>query len=294
MNPLNPIALQIGPLSIRWYAICILFGAFVALYLAQKEGKKFGLTSEFFLDLFIYGLPLSIVGARLYYVFFEFDRYSTNPLSIFAINEGGLAIHGGLFTAFIFGFIYLTKVKRFKHPLLIADIAALTIPIGQIFGRLGNFFNQEAHGPETTREFLSHVLHLPDFIVNQMYICSTPQTMCPIGLGAYYHPTFLYEMVWNIIGVSLMYWVIRNIKGRLIGEMALFYFIWYSIGRGMIETLRTDALLIPGTNIQIAIAIGVGIIVGSLIFMWWRRKKRYEYVLYNDLKMKHGALFQNK
>lgn len=286
MEPLQPIALQLGPISVRWYAVCILFGAFVALFAAQKEGKKFGLNSEFFLDLFMYGLPLSIIGARLYYVFFEFDHYKSNPLSIFAINEGGLAIHGGLFTAFIFGFFYLTKIKKLKHPFVIADIAALTIPIGQIFGRLGNFFNQEAHGPETTREFLSQVLHLPDVIVNQMYICPTPQSFCPTGVGAYYHPTFLYEMIWNIIGVALMYFVIRNLKGRLIGEMALFYFIWYSIGRALIEMLRTDALLIPNTNIPIAITIGIVIIITSIFCMWWRRKKGYEMVLYNDLKTK--------
>lgn len=286
MQPLNPIALQLGPISIRWYALCILIGAFIALYAAKKEGEKFGLTSDFFLDLFMYGLPLSIVGARLYYVFFEFEHYFANPLSILAINEGGLAIHGGLLTAFIFGYFYLTKVKRFKHPFVIADIAALTIPIGQIFGRLGNFFNQEAHGSETTREFLSQVLHLPDWIVNQMYICPTPQSFCPVGSGAYYHPTFLYEMLWNTVGLLVMYVIIRNMKGRLIGEMALFYFVWYSIGRAFIELLRTDALIIPGTNLPIAVTIGIAIILGSVFFLWWRRKNRYEIVEYNDLKIK--------
>lgn len=286
MEPLNPIAVQIGPLAIRWYAICILFGAFVALYAAQREGKKFGLSSDFFLDLFMYGLPLSIIGARLYYVLFEIERYKDNPLRIFSINEGGLAIHGGLITAFIFGFYYLRKVKKFEHRLLIADIVAMVIPIGQIFGRLGNFFNQEAHGPETTGEFLSQVLHLPDVIVNQMYICPTAQTFCPVGAGAYYHPTFLYEMVWNTIGVILMYSIIRNLKGRFIGEMAMFYFIWYSIGRGLIEMLRTDALHIPMTKIPIAIAIGGVIIIGSSFFIWWRRKMKYQLIPYNELKVK--------
>lgn len=286
MQPFNPIALQIGNFSIRWYAICIILGAFVALLVGMKEAKKFGITSEVALDLFMYGLPLSIIGARAYYVFFEFDQYRDNLWRIFAINEGGLAIHGGLITAFIFGYFYLTRVKKMEHPFIVADIAALVIPIGQILGRIGNFINQEAHGPETTREFLSNVLHLPDFIVNQMYICSTPQTFCPIGVGAYYHPTFLYEMVWNLIGFLIMYFILRNLKGRLIGELALFYFVWYSIGRALIEMLRTDALHIHGTQIPIAIAIGVVIIIGSIVTMWVRRKKGFEMFTYNELKTK--------
>lgn len=286
MQPLNPIALQIGSFSIRWYAICILTGALIALYAGKKESEKFAIPGELALDLFMYGLPLSIVGARLYYVLFEFHNYQDNLWRIFAINEGGLAIHGGLITAFIFGYFYLTRVKKFKHPFIMADIAALVIPIGQILGRLGNFVNQEAHGPATTREFLSQTLHLPDFIVNQMYICPTPQTFCPVGAGAYYHPTFLYEMIWNTIGLLLMYFIIRNLKGRLIGEMALFYFVWYSVGRGLIEMLRTDALIIPGTNLPIAITIGVVIIIGSILTMWWRRKKGFEIFTYNELKVK--------
>lgn len=284
MNAINPIAIEIGPLAIRWYAIFIIGGAFIALYFAQKEGKKFGLEKDFFLDLFMYGVPLSIIGARLYYVLFELPLYMQNPLKILAINEGGLAIHGGLITAFLFGFYYLRKIKKYQYPLLIADIAALTIPIGQIFGRIGNFINQEAHGPETTREFLSQTLHLPDFIVNQMYICPMPQAFCPVGAGAYYQPTFLYEMVWNIIGLLLMYFVIRRLKGRLIGELMLFYFVWYSVGRAMIETLRTDALMIPGTRISIAILIGVIITIASLVFLVWRRKKQYQIVTYDALK----------
>lgn len=286
MQPLNPIALQIGSFSVRWYAICIISGAFLALVIGMREAKKFGITSEVALDLFMYGLPLSILGARAYYVFFEFDQYRDNLWRIFAINEGGLAIHGGLITAFIFGYFYLTRAKKMEHPFIVADIAALVIPIGQILGRIGNFMNQEAHGPETTREFLSNVLHLPDFIVNQMYICPTPQTFCPVGVGAYYHPTFLYEMVWNFAGFLIMYFILRNLKGRLIGELALFYFVWYSIGRALIEMMRTDALHIHGTQIPIAIAIGVVIIIGSVITMWLRRKKGFEMFTYNELKTK--------
>lgn len=285
MQPINPIAFQFGNISIRWYALFILGGACLALYMGMREAKKFGIQSELVLDLFMYGLPLSILGARLYYVLFEIERYKANPLQIFAINEGGLAIHGGLITAFIFGYFYLTRVKKVEHPFLFADIAALVIPIGQILGRIGNFMNQEAHGPETTREFLSQTLHLPDFIVNQMYICPRPEAFCAIGDGAYYHPTFLYEMIWNLIGLLLMYFVIRQLKGRLIGEMALFYFVWYSIGRAMIETMRTDALLIPGTNISIAITIGIVIIIGSLLAFYIRRKKGINCVEYNALQV---------
>lgn len=287
MQPLNPIALTLGPVVIHWYAVWILSGAIIAFSLAVREGKKYDLPKDILVDLFLYGLPLSILGARLYYVLFNIEFYAANPSKILAFQDGGLAIHGGLITAFIFGFTYTIFVRKYRYPLLIADIAALFIPIGQIFGRVGNFFNQEAYGPITSREYLTNTLHLPDFIVNQMYICSSnPTNYCPVGVGNYFIPTFLYEMIWNTIGFAIMYFVIRKSKSRYIGEMMLFYFVWYSIGRAFIETLRQDALLIPGTSISIAISISVVIIVVCLIIFLIRRKYKIYLTTEHSLQVK--------
>lgn len=277
-EPINPTAFSVGSLSVQWYALLILSGAIVGLIMAIREAKRFGIVPDTLIDLFTYGLPIAIVGARLYYVVFEWQYYFEHPDKIIAIWEGGLAIHGGIIAAAIFGFFYC-RAKKINF-LLLFDIVAPSFLVGQAIGRWGNFMNQEAHGGvvpgetlQAQREYLTS-LKIPDFIVNGMYID-----------GAYYHPTFLYESIWNFIGVLAMVFGIRKMKQVLVGEIACFYLIWYSVGRFFIEGLRTDSLyIVPG--LRTAQVISVILIFGALLFIVIRRKRQWNMTTYRSLQVK--------
>lgn len=266
IQPLNPIALELGPLDIRWYGIIIAFGIVIAYILATREGKKRGLPDDLFADLLIWAIPISIICARIYYVAFEWDYYSQNPIKIFAIMEGGIAIHGALIGAILTTIVFCRKKKVSFWK--IADIAAPTIILAQAIGRWGNFMNQEAHGGEVTREFLEG-LHLPEFIINQMYIN-----------GTYYHPTFLYESLWNVAGFIVLLFLRKvNVKQ---GEIFLAYGIWYSIGRYFIEGLRTDSLYLWDTSIRMAQVVTLLTIIVAVVLIIYRRTKGKQIPLYKD------------
>ncbi|WP_096190223.1 prolipoprotein diacylglyceryl transferase [Evansella halocellulosilytica] len=263
IEPLNPIAIELGPLTIYWYGLLIGLGAFIGYLVVNQEAKKRGLPKDMFADLLLFALPAAIVGARLYYVIFRWEQFADDPVRVFAIWEGGLAIHGGLIGAFLTTYIFAKK--RGLSFWKILDIAAPGILIGQIVGRWGNFMNQEVYGGEVSRQFLENMM-LPEFIINQMYIN-----------GAYYHPTFLYESIWNIIGLVIILYL-RRVNLRQ-GEIILAYAIWYSIGRFFIEGIRTDYLLIFGV-LKTAQVVSVITIIGAIILIIYRRKsgladKRY-------------------
>jgi phosphatidylglycerol:prolipoprotein diacylglycerol transferase len=231
---LNPIALSIGSLQIHWYGIIIGTGALLGLLLAIREGKRFGMSQEFFFDLLLIGVPSALIGARIYYVAFEWSNYRDNPIEIIKIWHGGIAIYGALIGAILAAVIY---TRRKGYPFLrIADICAPGLIVGQMIGRWGNFMNQEAHGGKVSASFLRHTLHLPEFIVNQMNI-----------KGIYYHPTFLYESMWSLVGLFVLL-LLRRQKFLRAGELFMSYFIWYSIGRFFIEGVRTDSLVFAGPD----------------------------------------------
>ncbi|CAM4141504.1 prolipoprotein diacylglyceryl transferase [Lederbergia lenta] len=265
ITPINPIALQLGPLSINWYGIIIGIGIALALYVAIRESDKRGLDKDLFADLMIWAIPIAIISARIYYVIFQWDYYSQNPGDIIKIWEGGIAIHGALIGSVITAIIYTRKkgVSFWK----VADIAAPSIILGQAIGRWGNFINQEAHGREVSRAFLEN-LHLPQFIIDQMYI-----------QGAYYHPTFLYESLWNIIGFGLLI-ALRKVNFRR-GELFLSYVIWYSIGRFFIEGLRTDSLMLTD-SLRIAQVISLVLIAIAVVIWVYRRKSGLATAKYLD------------
>ncbi|WP_052487692.1 prolipoprotein diacylglyceryl transferase [Gordoniibacillus kamchatkensis] len=231
---INPIALSIGSLQIHWYGVIIGFGALIGLILAIREGKRFGIPQDFFFDLLLIGLPSALVGARLYYVAFEWEQYKNDPVEIIKIWHGGIAIYGALIGAIIAAVIF-TRRKGYSF-LRIADICAPGLIVGQMMGRWGNFVNQEAHGGSVSKDFLKKTIHLPDFIVNQMNIN-----------GIYYHPTFLYESIWSLLGLAMLLFLRRRPFLR-VGELFMSYFIWYSVGRFYIEGVRTDSLVFAGPN----------------------------------------------
>ncbi|MBO2946217.1 prolipoprotein diacylglyceryl transferase [Paenibacillus sp. F411] len=230
---INPIAFQIGSLPVHWYGIILGLGALAGLLLAIREGKRFGIPQEFFMDLLLLGVPSAIVAARIYYVAFKWEDYKDNIWDAFKIWEGGIAIYGALIGAIICAVIY---VRRQGYSFWrIADICAPSLLIGQAIGRWGNFVNQEAYGGPVEESFLRNTLHLPDFIVDQMNV-----------KGVFHHPTFLYESLWNFVGIALLL-VLRRQKFLRAGELFISYFIWYSIGRFFIEALRTDSLAFQGS-----------------------------------------------
>lgn len=229
---LKKIAFSLGPIDVHWYGLILGAAALVGLYLAIYEGKRFKIIPDFFMDVILIGVPSAIVGARIYYVAFKWDDYKDNLLDVFAIWEGGIAIYGALIGAIIAVMIYCRR-KGYSF-IRIADICAPSLIAGQMIGRWGNFVNQEAHGGPVAESFLRDKLFLPDFIVNQMNID-----------GIFYHPTFLYESVWNLLGLLLLFWLRRRPFLKA-GELFAGYFIWYSVGRFFIEGLRTDSLAFDG------------------------------------------------
>lgn len=266
ITPIDPVAIQLGPIAVHWYGLILGTGALVGLLLAMRESKRLGLNPEFFLDLVMWGVPISIIFARIYYVIFEWDYYGQHPADIIAVWKGGIAIHGALIGAFLTGIVFCRKkgISFWR----IADIAAPSLLIGQAIGRWGNFMNQEAHGGPTTRAFLES-LNLPQFIVDQMYI-----------QGTYYHPTFLYESIWNFIGVALLMVIRRKLPLRR-GQVFLSYLIWYSIGRFFIEGMRTDSLMLTET-LRIAQVISIVIVLVAIVLWIVRRSKGYSNMKYGE------------
>ena len=254
IQPLNRVALDLGGIQIYWYGIIIGLGVLLGLWLAIREAERRGLHKELFVDLILFAVPIAIICARIYYVIFQWSYYSQHPGEIIQIWNGGIAIHGALIGSVLTTIVF-AKVRGVSFWKLV-DIAAPSLLLGQAIGRWGNFMNQEAHGGEVTRAFLEN-LHLPQFIINQMYIN-----------GVYYHPTFLYESLWNILGVVVLL-LLRRVNLRR-GEIFLSYLIWYSIGRFFIEGLRTDSLMLTET-LRMAQVISLVLIVVALALVVYRR-----------------------
>ncbi|EBD1431900.1 TPA: prolipoprotein diacylglyceryl transferase [Listeria monocytogenes] len=255
VQPLDPVAIQIGSISVKWYGVIIASAVVIALLLALSEANKRKMDKEIIVDLLIWAIPISIISARIYYVIFEWDFYKNNLGEIVKIWHGGIAIYGALIGAVLTAIIF-SRIKKISFWQL-ADVVAPSLIIAQAIGRWGNFLNQEAHGAETTRSFLES-LHLPDFIINQMYID-----------GAYYQPTFLYESLWNVLGFVILL-IIRRTKIRR-GELFLGYVIWYSFGRFFIEGMRTDSLM--WGDFRVSQALSLLLIVLSIGIIIYRRLK---------------------
>lgn len=253
---MDPVAFQIGGFEVRWYGILIACGVILAVLLAGYNCKRKNIDFDTILDVFFVAFPTAIIGARAYYVIFEFENYKDNLIDIFNIRKGGLAIHGGLIGAFLAIYIF-AKIKKINIVKYL-DVAAPSIILAQAIGRWGNFMNGEAHGGTVSYEFISK---FPKFIQKGMNIG-----------GVYYHPTFLYESIWNIIVCIILLVILYKKNNEYNGIVIGSYLILYSIGRVFIEGLRTDSLMLG--NIRIAQLISVaGIIIGASIILTIKRRK---------------------
>ncbi len=267
-DPIPNVFLDLGFITWYKYSVMIMSGIVIAVILGLREGKRIGILSDVIIDGVLIIVPLSIVGTRLWYVVFEWERYAWDIMAIINITDGGLAIHGGFITAFVSAYFYTKwkKVSLFGG----FDLMAPGFLIAQAMGRWGNFFNQEAHGGviggtlngepilslDAQRAFLADKLHLPEFITNNMYLYG------PDGLN-YYHPTFLYESLWNVAGFIIML-VLRRTKLIRQGDLLAIYLVWYSVGRFFIEAMRTDSLYIGNTGLRTAQIISLLMIAGGV------------------------------
>lgn len=266
-NYIDPVAFNFGPLSVRWYGIIIAVGILLGYFVAQRALVKAGLHKDTLVDIIFYSALFGFIAARIYFVIFQWPYYAENPGEIIKIWHGGIAIHGGLIGGFIAGVI-VCKVKNL-NPFQIGDIVAPSIILAQGIGRWGNFMNHEAHGGPVSRAFLEQ-LHLPNFIIENMYIN-----------GQYYHPTFLYESIWDVAGFIILVNIRKHLK---LGETFFLYLTWYSIGRFFIEGLRTDSLMLT-SNIRVAQLVSILLILISISLIIYRRIK-YNPPLYSKV----GAL----
>ena len=261
---MNKVAISIGPLEIRWYAILILTGFLIGMYLIKKESKRLNMNINVIMDLCFYLVLVSIIGARIYYCIFEFSNYKDNPIDIFKIWEGGLAIHGGIIAGIIFIYFYSRKHKL--NILKITDIIAPSLILGQAIGRWGNFFNGEAFGPATTITFLKQI-HIPKFIIDGMYLYSNTDQII-----TYRQPTFLYESLWCLLGFIVLI-IIRKHKKIKIGFITGTYFIIYGIERLFVESLRQDSLMFLNLKVAQLISL-IMILVGIILWIYSIKKSK--------------------
>ena len=252
-------ALDIGK-GVYWYGIIIAIGLLMALLFCMKQRKKYGISEDDLLDGLLWGIPFGIIGARLYYVIFYLDLYrnsdgTINWREVIAIWDGGLAIYGGVIATVIVALL-LSRRRKFKIGAML-DLVVMGLLIGQIFGRWGNFMNREAFGAETTLPW-------------RMQLTTTAGTLIEV------HPTFLYESLWNLIGLLLIVFVVSKAR-RFDGENTLFYFLWYGIGRFWIEGLRTDSLYlfnwtIAGQPIRVSQALSLVMVLVSAFMLLYHIK----------------------
>lgn len=257
---MNPVLFTIFGINIRWYSVFLLIAVLIGFLLIEREGKKYDYPKDFIFNLAFWVVIFGFISARLYYVLFNYKLYLNDPISIFKIWEGGLAIHGGIIGGFLTLVIYCKKYNT--SILKVSDMATVSLLLGQAIGRWGNFFNSEAHGGVTTLLELQHY-HIPNFIIEGMYIN-----------GTYYHPTFFYEFIWCIIGVLLLL-VIRHYRYLKVGELTSVYLMWYSFGRFFIETLRTDSLMFYGFKVAQIVSI-VLFLTGLIMLLVIKRKSKFE------------------
>ncbi len=249
----GPFVLQIGPLAIRWYGLLFAVGVLLGTWLAQREAIRRGEDPEQLLNVIVFGVMAGLIGARLYYVLFNWGYYGSRPLKILAVWEGGLAIHGGLLAGGLTAVIY--SVRKKLPVLTYLDIMAPSAPLGQAIGRWGNFFNQEAFG-------------IPTDLPWKLYI--EPYHRPPdLTTYEYFHPTFLYESLWNLLVFAILYFLLRRRLQAIPGALLLCYIGLYSVGRFFVEGLRIDSLMLG--PLRAAQVMSLILIPLSLVGLVWLR-----------------------
>ena len=259
---LNPIAFTLFGWPIHWYGVIIAAGFLLAVLYCSHISPRFGIKQDDLLDVLIAGVPLGIVGARLYYIIFYLDLFrkadgSLDFGAMVRIWDGGLAIYGGVIMAVLVG-VVVCRIKKISF-FAMADVCVFGLLIGQAVGRWGNFVNVEAYGGETT---LPWRMGIVEYAAN--------------GTARYLevHPTFLYESLWNIVGLIVLIVIAKRWR-KFDGQMFFSYLVWYGVGRGFIEGLRTDSLYFFGTSIRVSQMLGfASALAGAAVLIWMLAVRR--------------------
>lgn len=272
---MNPVFLDLGFMEIKWYSVLILAGLVIGYFLTVVESKRFHISKEYLFNLTFWAIIFGFIGARIYFVVFNWSYYSNNLIDILKIWEGGLAIHGGIIGGYLAILFYTKKYKMPTNRFL--DLLVPALLLAQAIGRWGNFFNSEAHGAATTLESLKN-LHIPQFIIEGMEIN-----------GTYYQPTFLYESLWCLLGFIVLL-VVRRLKYTKNGQITYLYLMWYSVGRFFIEASRTDSLMLGNFKMAqlISIALFITGLIGTIVVN--RRGTKLDN-LYNEVGMEGEIRF---
>lgn len=253
---MNPVMFNIFGLQIRWYSVMILLGIIVGFVVANLEIKRKGYDKDKVFDMAFWTILFGIFGARIYFVLFNLGYYLKNPLDIFKVWEGGLAIHGGI----IFGLLTLIFYCK-KNELKVLDMTDIIVPsliIAQAIGRWGNFFNSEVYGMSTSYENLKSLKIIPEFVINGMKIN-----------GVYHQPLFFYESLWCLLGFFVLILIRKIFKDLKSGQLTCVYLIWYGIGRFYLENLREDEYILNIGNFKIAQIVSLlFVIIGVLMFIY--------------------------
>jgi phosphatidylglycerol---prolipoprotein diacylglyceryl transferase len=270
--PIDPIIFQIGPLALRWYGLLMVTAIFTGATIASQYLAKRGEDPDRFWDMLIWVLVPGLIGARLYYVFIQSPRgpeglgyYLAHPASILRLWEGGIHIFG----AFIFGGLAVWIYGRlYQLPIVLyLDAIALALPLAQAIGRWGNFVNQELYGPPTTLPW-GLVIDPPHRLAPYNDLARFPESVR-------FHPLFLYESLWNLLGFILLGWMIRRWGGQLkTGDLMLAYLLWYPLGRFWLEFLRTDSWFFPGTPFNVVHILCTIAILGAATALYRRHRPR--------------------
>ena len=255
---------------VTFYGIIIGLGMLAGMWIAMEDAKRRGQDPDLYLDFALYAIIFSIIGARLYYVIFDWQLYKDNPIQILNLRAGGLAIYGGVIGAVLTLIVY-TRVKK-QSFLSMADTGVLGLITGQIIGRWGNFFNCEAFGGYTDNLL---AMRIKASIVNPSMISQELWDMRIVENGVEYiqvHPTFLYESLWNLGVLLFMLWYRK--RKRFDGEMLAIYFMGYGLGRCWIEGLRTDQLILFGTGIPVSQALSMLLVLAAAAFLVVKGRKQ--------------------
>ena len=246
----SPVAFELGIFCIHWYGIIICISFLAGIIYSFSKAKKIKVEKDNLLDVTLFSVFFSIIGARIYYILFckNFNYYLKNPIKIFAIKEGGLAIYGGIIFAVLTSFI-VCKIKKIEY-LKVLDCASFGIFLGQAIGRWGNFFNQEAFGTKT------------NFLLGMCSENTASETV---------HPCFLYESFWCLFGILFLEIILKK-SYTFKGQLFSLYTLTYGSGRFFIESIRTDSLLLPHTGIRISQLISIIFIIFSLVFFIFKSK----------------------
>ncbi len=253
---INRVAFSIGNIEVYWYGLIIGLAILVGVCLALVEIKKTDLTLDDFLNMFLIGVPVAIVCARLYYVIFSWDMYKDNPLEIFNLRGGGIAIYGALIGIFLMIIIY-SRIKKIRLGVPF-DILGGIVPFCQAIGRWGNFVNGEAFGRQT---------NLPWAMTIEREIYPLAEVAFVVAENV--HPTFLYESLWNLL-TGIFLWIYKKHK-KFEGEVFCLYLISYGIGRFLIEGLRTDSLYLGPFRVSQLVALATALV--GIIIIYKNRKK---------------------